>query len=304
MARAAAFYYATTFCWRNPFQEAVAPLQQARSVAFSYGDVEFALISTTLLSFVQFNLLPIPDLVAAIRESQATMKRYGQQVNLKLVQPQLYLLLSCSGEISRDFSEWQKTPEGMMVVYEAGDSGSLNASWIHYFRMTVAFIFHDFQEACRCSRKCTDLLENPTGCADITMPCLLDCVLSIEMIRQNPWNVSRHLRVRKWIRQLHRWATDSPLNVLGKLHLAQAEAASVYGRRECAYMKYVSAIALSEKSGFLFQTALAHELTGKHFLRIGSEALATRHLHDAVRSYRVWGATAKADHLVTELRLV
>jgi len=53
-----------------------------------------------------------------------------------------------------------------------------------------------------------------------------------------------------------------------------------------------------------FQTALAHELTGKHFLGIGSKALAPRHLHDAVRSYRVWGATAKADRLVAELRLV
>eukprot|EP00977_Amphora_coffeiformis_P009378 scaffold2155_cov162-Amphora_coffeaeformis.AAC.7 len=303
MARAAAFYYATTFCWGNAFQEAVAPLQRARRVAFAYGDVEFALLSTTLLSFVQFNLLPIPDLVAAIRESQATMKRYGQQVNLKLVQPQLYLLLTCSGDIGRDFSEWQGTPEGMMASYEAGDRVSLTASWIHYFRMTVALIFHDFQEACRCSRNCDDLLENPTGCGDITMPCLLDCVLSVEMIRQNRCNGSRLLRVRKRIRQLHRLAKESPLNVMGKLHLAQAEVASTCGRRERAYMKYVSAIALSEKSGFLFQTALANELAGKHFLRFGSKDLATRYLNEAVRVYHVWGATAKVNHLVAELGL-
>lgn len=302
MARVSAFYYATAFCWSNLFQDAIPPLQQARRVAFAYGDIEFALICTTLLSFVQFNLLPIPDLIASIRESQGTMQRYGQQVNLKLVQPQLYLLLACSGEISRDYAEWQKTPEGVAASYEAGDPGSLTASWIHYFRMTVALLFQDFDEAYRCSRKCQDLLENPAGCADTTMPSLMDCLLSVEVLRRNFWTVATHVRVRKRVRQLHRWAVDSPLNVMGKLHLAQAELASVSGRRELAYMKYVSAIALSEKSGFLFQTALAHELTGKHFLRLDSKLLAARYLSEGVRVYRVWGASAKADHLVAEMK--
>jgi tetratricopeptide (TPR) repeat protein len=231
------------------------------------------------------------------------MKTFGQTVNLQLLQPTLYILLSCSGVTEGDFTVLQDAAERVGSFQEVLDSTSLVTMWIHYARMIVAFVFGDLDEAMRCLRFCSSLVNNPTGAGDSTMPCLIDGLMSIEIYRRHGWKVGLLCRIRKRIRQLRRFAVHSPLNYLGKLYLVQAEFASLQGRSQRAYLKYISAISLYGESGVNLQLGLANELAGKHFLRLNETVMAIRFLKEAERVYRNWGGHAKADHLVAEVKL-
>lgn len=301
--RVATLYYATVFVWRRPFREAIQPMRDARQIALACGDIEFALLNANMMCLLQIDRVPIPDLVDTIREYQETMKTFGQTVNLQLLQPTLYILLSCSGVTEGDFTVLQDASDRVGSFQEVLDPTSLVTMWIHYARMIVGYVFGDLDEAARCLRFCSSLVNNPTGAGDATMPCVIDGLMAIELYRRDRWKVGLLCRIRKRIRQLRRFSAHSPMNFLGKLHLVQAEFASLQGRDQRAYFKYTSSISLYRESGVHLQLGLANELAGKHFLRLNETDMAIRFLKEAERVYRNWGGHAKADHLVAEVKL-
>ena len=50
------------------------------------------------------------------------------------------------------------------------------------------------------------------------------------------------------------------------------------------------------------QTALATERLGKYFLERGDKESAGPYIDEAISLYRQWGATAKVDHLIEEMK--
>jgi hypothetical protein len=303
MGRVATFYYGTIFCWKQPFKEAIAPLKDARMVALACGDIEFAMLNANLLCLLELDLVPIPELLDSIREYQETMKTFGQTFSLQFLHPSLYTLLCCSGETNTEFAAVHETFHGSGDSHLVTDSDSIFGRWINYGRLVVSYLFGSFDEAARYAEGCASLMERPTGCADASMPCLIDCLLAVQRLRKNRSNLALLIRIRRRIRQLRRWTKEAPSNFLGKLNLVEAELASTCGRSRLAHSKYVSAVSLCKESGFYMQTALANELAGKHFLRREDDRSARRYLKEAVRIYRVWGGHAKADHLVAEVKL-
>lgn len=300
--RVEALYYGNTFCWKHPFKDALAPLQEARQIALASGDVEYAMANANLICLLELDLLPIPQLIDKILEYQDSMKSYGQNFGLGFLHPSLYVIVKCSGRISHDFPALRQAAVGVFGE-EYVNNAALFVQWAHFARMTVHFIFDEYDEAAHCSQFCSFILEHSIGSADTTMPCLIACLLAIQRLRQNQWNARLIWDVMKRIRQLRCWADCCPSNFLGKLSLAEAEWASLRGsKKKLAHRKYVTAISLFNESGFYQQTALANELAGKHFARIGEGELARRFLKKAIDKYFEWGGHAKAEKLASSMK--
>lgn len=68
-----------------------------------------------------------------------------------------------------------------------------------------------------------------------------------------------------------------------------------------ALSPYICCIALSRESGFLWQTALASERTGKYMVLIGELDSAPSYLQEAVQLYKEWGSPSKATTLEEEI---
>ena len=299
IGRVATLYFASIQNWSRPFHESLEPMRTARQISLASGDIEFGMINGNLSCFLEMDLVPIPKIVDTIRDYQETMTRYGQAVNLQMLQPTLSILLACSGESHGDFSMLEEAENRFKDVKI---SDSLLVLWYHYARMVAAYLFDDMDQASCEAQHCAKIVNKPAGSGDIAMPVLIDGLLTLEKCRRHWWNLAILLpRARRRICQLRRFASCSPVNFLGKLHLLRAEMASVLGRRNAAYMNYTSAIVLMRDAGFFLQLGLANELAGKHFLRLGDFQKADPFLREAVRVYRAWGGTAKADHLMAQV---
>lgn len=273
-------------------------MRAARQIALLSGDIEFAMVNANLTCVLELDLVPIPELLDTIRDYQETMKKHGQVVNLQMLLPSKTILLSCAGDMNGDVTVLEEAND---LFKEEVDASSLVALWLHYARMLVAFLFGNIDQSSRSAELCSSLICHPVGSADTVMPCMVDGLLALEKCRRQWWNMpALVLRARRRIRQLRRFAASSPSNFLGKLHLVQAELASVLGQRDRAHMKYTSSIALFRDAGFNLQLGLANELAGKHFLRLKDDR-AKQFLNEADRVYRAWGGIAKADHLLAEV---
>lgn len=299
IGRVATFYFSSVQTWRKPFHESTESMRAARQIALASGDVEFGMINAILTFFLELDLVPIPDLVDTVRDHQETMRKHGQKVNLQMLQPSLLIILSCAGGDEGDVTVMEEAAEEFSKMV---DSTTLVAQWHHYARMCVALLFGNIDEACRHRSLCPSLIAHPAGSGDIVMPCFIDGLLAVAICRRQRWKMPfLMLRAHRRIRQLRRFAAASPMNFLGKLHLLQAEVASLMGRNDRAHMLYTSAIVLMREAGFKSQLGLANELAGKHFLRLKDER-AGQFLTEADRVYRGWGGIAKADHLVAEIK--
>jgi predicted ATPase/GAF domain-containing protein/tRNA A-37 threonylcarbamoyl transferase component Bud32 len=111
----------------------------------------------------------------------------------------------------------------------------------------------------------------------------------------------RHLEAAAdHLAKLTTWAKHAPENYAHKERLVGAEMARVRGNDEEAAALYDQAITAARASGFTHQEALAGELCARFYLRKKREKIAKWYLIDAHRAYGLWGATAKAEHLVRE----
>lgn len=93
------------------------------------------------------------------------------------------------------------------------------------------------------------------------------------------------------------YAAGAPQGFQHMKILVEAEMARTDGDLEKAIRFYDQAIALSHENRAPHIEALANELCGKFYLRLGAQKAAGSYLKDAYRAYVHWGAMAKAEAL-------
>lgn len=91
-------------------------------------------------------------------------------------------------------------------------------------------------------------------------------------------------------KEMKLWSRHSPMNLLSKWNLVEAEKCRFFGQKRLAEAHYHKAIALSEKYGFLQEQALANELLARFYLAFFNVEAARGPLNAAIDLYRKWGA--------------
>ena len=87
---------------------------------------------------------------------------------------------------------------------------------------------------------------------------------------------------------------SAPANDLNKIFLLKALRAALRNDRETAHARFKESIHHAQRSGFLNEEALAHELAGRICLDWDETFRAKALLERAVSLYNQWGSPAKA----------
>jgi class 3 adenylate cyclase len=104
----------------------------------------------------------------------------------------------------------------------------------------------------------------------------------------------------KCVKQMRKWAANSPTTFGHRVALLDAELARVRGDGEAALRFYDESIEGARVHGFPQDEAIACERAGRFHAAGGRLRLARFYLMDAVHAYARWGATAKVAQLESE----
>lgn len=177
-----------------------------------------------------------------------------------------------------------------------------SAHLAHYYfvdKLLTQLLWEQFDEAAVTRRASAGYLkESPGmqhGAEHHFLSGMLDARLADGASRAGKYRYERS--IRKAVRLHRKWAADSPETFLHKQYLLQAELERVTGHDLRALRYYDMAIAAAERQGYQHLLALAHELAGRTYLRIGMQDTARYHLATAAERYQQWGARALASEL-------
>jgi len=185
-------------------------------------------------------------------------------------------------------------------VRNMGDSPTPQA---HYYtvKLLLHFFAGNYQEALKAGRKMETLEAFLLGQAQVSeyvffYSLAITRAVAAGQVERKPW--SRQLK--KNLNRLKTWAKFSPANFRHQFELVRAEKQALNGNDRDAAKGYETAIKGAWKNGFLHHAALANELAGLAYLRLGKAKIATVYLKDAHETYGRWGASAKQSQLAQD----
>ena len=104
-------------------------------------------------------------------------------------------------------------------------------------------------------------------------------------------------RIRKYYRQVKKWADHCPVNFLHWEQLMKAEMAALSRNDQVASDLYDKAIQTASRNEYVRYQALSNERAARYYLKHGKNNFAAMYMKEAVYSYQRWGASAKVQFL-------
>ncbi|MDQ0217450.1 GAF domain-containing protein [Peribacillus cavernae] len=107
-------------------------------------------------------------------------------------------------------------------------------------------------------------------------------------------------RLTQYTKKMKKWAELAPENYLHKYLLLKAEIARLNKDERSILPFYDESIHYAEKNGFLQDAAIINECAARHYAAKGYTKLANAYMAESYKTYRTWGANAKAQQLLEE----
>lgn len=298
LAKNHASMYAGLQQWRGHWRECAEPLERAQHTALEVGDHEFAgnvaLVRSWLALFVGEPL----DVAQRIQEECLTVaERYKSGYATVCIRTLLRLVLDLRGAPSDHIPVQDDEASRARLL----QSKNLTAVYLLYMRKgLLAWLLGDPLEAIEHftqARRYEDSLRGTIVWSEVTY------FQSLAIL--HGWSgatASQRRTFRRNRSKLRAWARQAPFNFQQKLLLIEAEWARIKGRKAEALRLYEQVASVARTNGFTQDAAIAMERAGRYQLELGLERAGRSCLNDALRAYRSWGATAKADALESELK--
>ena len=155
----------------------------------------------------------------------------------------------------------------------------------------------------RCHHYAEKLLQTSDGRHHKTIIMFYRGLNAFQMMKRS--NASKHkITARNALDAMKSAATHSKWNYRNKFLLLEAETLSFGGKQEEARSAYAAAITASRSSRFVHEQALACELAGFHYKKLGNNEKACDFFNHAKKLYTEWGSTMKADSVSRQTDLL
>ena len=285
----AIMYYLGVHSFKHKIMSIVEPLQYAAQVGEETGNIEEGIFCEVAACFVQYEFISLLKNINLLREVQKKMLVYGLATLHALSTPTMESFEVLVGLRDIDSCTKYQKSDGIIFVFA------------HCYSMMLNIIFGNVDAAAQSSTHLTYFSRIPIGSVDAAIIAFFDGLTAVRSAR----------RARKWhnikygmkkVRQLSKYATHAPDLFLCRVHLLEAEIASIKGEN-CAHAKYVAAIALAKDSGCISVSALGNESAGYYHLYQNDDLqVAKMHFQEAIHYYELWGATGKVTQLTSEVQ--
>lgn len=263
-------------------------------------DLIYAVYFTIMLLKVSFNIgNNLDEVVDYGRKNQAFGLKYKQVLAFAFGDPTLMTALALQGktESPTSFNTSDFKEEEHVKKYSA-----FGPPMAYYYlrKFQLYYLFGEYQ-------KCLDVFPDlekyfpnmPTHIAYVEYyfyKALL--YLSLEPATKAEEKKEREEKFNEAYNFLKVWAEQFEDNFLNLFLLVEAEKARVEGKYFEAEQLFEQSIESAKKYDYTNIAAIANELAAKFYLSKGLEKLALIYLRDAHYLYNLWGASAKAKHLI------
>lgn len=274
--------------WTRPMRFALERAREGARVGQAAGDLGMACYAR---NHIASNLLVLGEPLDAVRAEISEGLSYTIEIGYKdierILDAQMGLVTALlSGDIDR-----HHVPDADSIT------SKVTQFWVSYYAGVTAFLFNQDLAALRHLEKAMDLAWSAPAHID-TAQCFFFFALascrSIAAGRPTDDMLARLDAVRA---RFAEWARLNPETFESKHLLLEAEAARLGGDGAAAQRLYERAARVAERTGFIHDQALAHELAGTYYVEAGLFAPAQGCLIAAGACYRQWGAIGKATHL-------
>lgn len=287
------FVYAEILPYKTPLRELCPYLLQAFHTGIETGDIQFAMVAAMMFEGYMFfsgeRMAPIEKETRCFNEKAEELQ---QTTALGLLRPDLKFLQILMGKVERP-SRLEMLSSDLRLVVEAGDESS--ACVIHFLRLTLCFIFGDFEPAAVEAKATENMLQPPYIHPGFSCMLVFHCLALLAVAPCRRALARRRLlhAVKKSMSLLESFSLCVPENCLHSLNLVQAELALVNGQLNLARGKFIIAISVATSFNDLMIQAIACERYSSFLKDQGDQAGALGRIREAHSAYKSWGAMAK-----------
>ncbi len=297
--------------WKRHFRDTLPPLLEAFNFCMETGNIA---ATPSMISLYFNNLVacgaPLKEIVTQIDHYHDILRQFRQESALEylgILRSQLSAYF-IGPNPSIPQSQYNNIDENAFLNNYTITNDKFPLSYFYFAKLAGNYYLGNYLEAI----KYADLAYNSakrTPPSVITLRLrFLDSLARLALIRMNALETKVEKRrlchnmiffcLKKYYRikiaanqrDLKRWCRHTPMNILNKWSLVEAERADADGQVIKAEKHYHQAIELSRKYDFLSEEALSHELLARFYLRNSQKRRAEEHLQTAIALNEKWGA--------------
>jgi len=175
---------------------------------------------------------------------------------------------------------------------------SIGIAYYYIYRSLSAVLFGDFATAFTLTEKAIPLISYIASFYTAALLRFLHSLSICKTIEGVP-TTGRQNKLRKVLEENQEWmyqrAQDAPFNFQHLYNLVDAEIKALEGKYDESFRLYEKAILSAKNNKRPYHYALACELAGQRYHKIGIERVAGFYLKEAHSAYLAWGAIGKTE---------
>ncbi|MBI9069227.1 MAG: AAA family ATPase [Salinivirgaceae bacterium] len=300
----AACIHNSAVVWKEALKNSINGLFNAFKKGVDTGDIEFAVASVAAgLCYKLYGGYDIRELYYETEKYKTSLYYLNQNVPFNQIKSLLQTI--------HNFIEGSKNPEILNGTFynesemtphfqEMKDNAS--ALDLYLKKMVLAYHFNSFYKAQEIVSEARKIVNDVAGLLLYSQFHYYESLILLSCI--SDFNKQEYKTAKNRIlsnqKKLKKWASDCPANFENKYLLIEAELERLNGNITQARENYDIAITLSQQEGNLMDQALGNELAGQFWIQNKKPEFAKIYLEKAFKLYNIWGATAKADALLSK----
>ena len=293
---------AGVFPWKRHYKELLPMVHTHFKIAKDIGDLEFS--GFNLYCYCYLNYL----IGTELSKVDQMMSKYSKEVsrldtvyNFFRVYHQTVQNLMGKSEAPHCL-DGNVLDEEELIEYFTTTGNRIGLFEVYSNKLLLCYIFGEIDEAKELIDITEGFIKEALAKHNIPIVCfyqaLTICAIYLHCKKTEKKRLQKLLK--KKIGKMEMWAKHGPDNFKCKYYLMKAESERIGGNNESATEYYNMAIEQAQKSGFINEAALCHEVTANFYLENDKPTRHKKHILKAHKYYMAWGAYAKSNSLETK----
>jgi predicted ATPase/signal transduction histidine kinase/serine/threonine protein kinase len=282
--------------WRITFAECRQHLQEAFQSCHNLGELLYVLyteaLSTDIALISGINLETVQQEVDRFRDF-ALQRQHPSMLRDAWVKQQFVRSLRGLTEDATSFSDGDLQEADLLTQLQPPQVPQSTISRYYIYKAESLYLFGYYEEAAQMITASSAIVDCHFGPAIVVEHYFFQSLILAALYEQaDAATQTEYNQILQSNRQrLQDWATHCPPNFVARWHILEAELKRLQGDDPTDH--YDAAIQNAQTQGADQLVAIANELAGQYYWKLGRQRIARSYLSDACIAYSHWGAIAK-----------
>lgn len=286
--------------WYEPVENGVFYAHEAYKGNLQNGEFEFSCFSffTSQVAILE-SCTSISEMKDEVKAALSFAKKMGNLFSLESFVIFYQLVKALQGETSTYGSFDDKMFNEEKHVQEI-QHNAIGVCYYCIYRTLLAVLFGDFSKAYTLAEKMIPQIAHMSGFYTVALHNFLYSLAICKTI-EGIENSQERAQLQKVLKENQEWlyqrAKDAPFNFQHLYDLVDAEMKILEEKYDKAFSLYEKAILGAKENSRPYHYALACELAGVQYLKLGIERIGSFYLKEAYSAFLSWEATGKTEQM-------